>query len=366
MVKGSNSTTSSTSSTLPSYIQPYVTDLLSRAQAQSNQPYVPYTGQRVADTTAASNQAYNMIGGIAAAGVPGAITQAQQTAGGIAGYMPQQVGSDVTGYQSDQIGSGITAFQPQQVSTNNWTQANQQAYMDPYLSSVLANTNAQALQNFNEQQGVRNSAAIAAGAFGGSRATIADALAQRDLNQQLNTNNLQALSNAYNTGANLYQTDAARALQAQQANQTAGINAAQLQLAGQTANQNANLNAAQLRLSGQQANQTAGINAANLNLGAAQQLGSLGQMQNQIQLGNALALSGVGTAQQQQAQAGLDAAYQAFQQQQQYPAQQLSLYSQLLAGVPVTQQTTTTTTPPTPSLLSQLLGLGIAGIGAFA
>jgi len=279
--------------------------------------------------------------------------------------VPQQVTGDVTGYNAQQVDPGITGYQPQQVTTSGWDTANQQAYMNPYLQSVLANTNQQALQNYQEQQAGRDASAVAAGAFGGSRATIANSMAQRDLNQQLNTNNLQALSDAYTTGSNLYETDQSRALQAGVANQNAGINAAQLQLAGQTANQNANLNAAQLRLSGQQANQQAGLNAANLNLSGAQELGSLGQLQNNIQLGNAAALSGVGTAQQQQQQAGLDAAYQAFLDQKNYPAQQLSLYSQLLSGTPVTPQTTTTTSTPAPSLLSQLLGLGIAGIGAF-
>ena len=51
--------------------------------------------------------------------------------------------------------------------------------------------------------------------------------------------------------------------------------------------------------------------------------------------------------------------------QQGSPYQQLSFLSDIFRGVPSTQQTTTATTTPDPSLGSQLLGLGIAGLGAY-
>jgi len=34
--------------TIPEYLQPYVTDVAARGQAQSREAYQPYTGQRVA------------------------------------------------------------------------------------------------------------------------------------------------------------------------------------------------------------------------------------------------------------------------------------------------------------------------------
>ena len=78
------------------------------------------------------------------------------------------------------------------------------------------------------------------------------------------------------------------------------------------------------------------------------------------------ALSGVGSKIQQRQQAGLDLAYQDFQNQRDYPIKQLSLYSQLLSGSPVQSNTSTTTTGPAPDWLSQLLGVGtsIAGLAS--
>lgn len=304
MSKGPTTTTQQTSTELPSYAQPYVTDLLAKSQTAANQPYTPYTGQRVAGTTADTNQAYSMIEQQAAAGTP-QITAAQTAT------------------------QGITGYQPSTISTQGIPGADLSQYMNPYINNVLDNTNKLANQNFDEQQASRDASAVAAGAFGGDRRFVSDSLAQRDLNQQLNTNNAQGLAAAYDSATGLFTSDQNRSLTAQTANETAQQNAGQLQL-----------------------------NAAN-------QLGQLAQTGNSIGLTNAAALSGAGSAQQAQSQAGLDQAYQDFTAQRDYPAQQAALYSQLLNGT-YTPQTSTATTTPAPSLLSQLIGLGTAGVGLFA
>ena len=53
-----------TQSNLPEYLQPYVTDLARRAQAVSNQGYVPYKGQRIAGFDPLQNQAFQQAGGM--------------------------------------------------------------------------------------------------------------------------------------------------------------------------------------------------------------------------------------------------------------------------------------------------------------
>jgi hypothetical protein len=46
----------STTTNLPKYLEPYVTDIASRAQAESNREYTPYEGQRIAGFTPEQQQ----------------------------------------------------------------------------------------------------------------------------------------------------------------------------------------------------------------------------------------------------------------------------------------------------------------------
>jgi len=285
--KDPSTVTTASSTSLPGYAAPYVSNFLNMAQTAAQQPYVANPNQQVAGTTAATNQADQQIQGIAAAGVPSGITQAQNTLSGIAGYHPQQI-----------------------------TDADLSKYTDPYTQQVIDVQKRQATQDFQEQQGGRDTAAVQAGAFGGDRATIANQIAQQNLNTNMQGIEANGLNTAYNNAVNEFQTQ-----------------------------QNENLQGQQL-----------GINAANAQ-------GNLAANANTIGLQNASALSGVGSQQQTQAQNELNATNAAWTAQNQYPATQASLYSRLLAGTYTPQTSTSTTTPP-PSLLSQIGGLATAGIGA--
>ena len=68
--------------------------------------------------------------------------------------------------------------------------------------------------------------------------------------------------------------------------------------------------------------------------------------------------------QQQQGQGELDVARANDLAQQALPFQRIGFMSDIFRGVPALQQTYSTTTTPPPSRTSQLLGLGIAGLGA--
>ena len=78
---------------------------------------------------------------------------------------------------------------------------------------------------------------------------------------------------------------------------------------------------------------------------AARQQGTLGQTRQDMQLSAAEALSGVGSKIQQRDQAGLDLAYKDFAEQRDWPSKQLSLYSQLLSGTPVSRSLAQTRKP---------------------
>jgi len=190
------------------------------------------------------------------------------------------------------------------------------AYMNPYINNVLDVQKQRATQSYQEQQAGRDASAVAAGAFGGDRRFVQDSLAQRDLNQQMQAIDAEGLSSAFDRATGLFQDD--------ETNRRLG---------------------------------------AQLGLDAAGQQGQLSQLKSDLGFRNAEALSGVGSKVQQREQAGLDLAYKDFTAQRDWPSQQLSLYSQLLSGTPVQQNTTTSVTEPAPDFLSQLLGLAVGGAG---
>lgn len=288
MSKGGDVTTSTTSGDLPEYYKPYATDLLSKAKSVTESPYVPYQGERLADFSGDTNASFDMIRQQAAAGTPG-VDAAAATAAGIAGYQAKGV-----------------------------PDMNMSAYINPYTTNVLDVQKRRATQAFQEQQAGRDASAVAAGAFGGDRRFVADSLAQRDLNDQLQGIDASGLQAAFDRATGLFQTD--------ETNRRLG---------------------------------------AGLGLDAANTQGQLASLGQDMKFKNAEALSGVGSKIQQRNQAGLDLAYQDFAAQRDYPTKQLSLYSQLLSGTPVQQNTTTSTTQPAPDFLSQLLGLAVGGAGIY-
>lgn len=288
MQKDPATTTATSTSSLPSYAQPAVTDFFNKAQTAADQPYTANPNQQVADTTAATNQANAQIQGIAGAGTPSGITNAQNTLQGISGYQPTSI-----------------------------LNADLSKYMNPYTQSSIDVQKAQATQDYNQQQNSRDASAVQAGAFGGDRATIANGIAQQNLNTNLQGIEATGLNTAYNNATSLFQNDQTNALQGNQL----------------------------------------GINAATAE-------GNMAATANTTGLQNAAALSGVGSAQQTQNQNVLNAQNAQWTAQNQYPTTQADLYSKLLNGTYQNQTSTSTTTPP-PSLLSQIAGLATAGVGAY-
>ena len=302
MSKAPDTTTTTATSQLPDYISPYVNRFLPRAEAVSTMPYQTYGGQRLAEFSPDTQNAFGMIRN-AAGQDPTGIMGAQQTAQGLSGY------------QSGNIGTG------------DWTTANQQGYMNPYISNVLDVQKQRSQQKFAEDQQNRNAQAMQAGAFGGNRRFVQDSLAQRDLNQQLQEQEATGLQSAYDRAMSQYSTDAQRQLQAQQANEQARQGAA-------------------------------GINLSGAQFGA-----DLDSNLMKYRMDQAGALSDVGAKEQQRTQAGLDLAYQDFQNQRDQPYNQLSKYMSLLYGSPIQSNVTQTTSTPAPDFLSQLVGAGTAGAG---
>jgi len=225
---------------------------------------------------------------------------------GIGGFQPylQQGG--------DAVQQGITGAQ-----SASFTPTSYQDFMDPYTEDVIATTQADIARQGAIQQNQLGAGAVGAGAFGGSRQGIAQGeIARNVMDQQART------------GAQLRSQGFAQAQQSAQ-------QAAQQQLR-------------QAQLGGQ--------------LGVSQ--AGLGQLGQQMGVQDINTLLGIGGLQQGQTQKGLDIARTNELAQQSLPYQQVGFMSDIFRGVPSLQQTYSTTTSPGPSTSSQLLGLGIAGLGA--
>lgn len=303
-----------TQSNLPEYARPYFERLMARTEAESNQPYAMYPGQRIQGFTPDTQSAFQGYRNLAGYGNP-TVDQGAAMA-------------QAAGQRALQAGN----YQPQMVGTGQWSGQAANRYMDPYLQNVLDVQQRRATQRYGEQVGQLDTGAQKAKAFGGSRHGIQSALAQRDFNQQLSDSEAQGLSQAYQNAQQMFTSDQARTLQARMANQQAGLQGAQL-----------------------------GLQGAQAGIGAAQALGQLGGTQQQLYMDRMKALMGVGTAQQDLAQKGLDIGYQDFINQRDYGRNNLAFMSGILRGIPVSPQSEVTTTTPGPNPLSQMLGAGIAG-----
>lgn len=253
MSKGGTKTATTTTE-IPEPYRKFAEGQLATAATLQNRPYVSYQSPLIADFTQRQQQGIDQLAGFQPAGDYGA-----------------SVAQDLAGYQGGQIaGSDLSAY-------NN-------PYEDMVVSRSLADID-RARQM--AQQGI-NDQAVAAGAFGGSRAGVQAAL----------TNEAYAKQSA--------------------------DTAAQLRQAGFS-------NAQQLR---QQdiANQMA---AAQMRQGAAGQLGAAQQAQDAARMGQINALLQAGAAEQGMTQSNLDLAYRQFLEEQNYPLAQLALGQSILGQTPM-------------------------------
>lgn len=235
-------------------------------------------------------------------------------------FAPQQLaGLSETQQQAAQLGkAGIGSYLPymqaatlaaQQSGAFNQPGAVTQ-FMNPFEQAVIDQSMQDIARSGQMQQNQLAAQAAGAGAFGGSRGALAQAeLTRNILDQQART-------------------------------------AAQLRASG----------FGQAQQAAQQAAQLAGQQAA--------QFGTMAGQAQQFGTQDINTLLGLGSMEQSQAQAALDVARQNALAQQALPFQQVGFMSDIFRGVPSLQQTSTATTTPPPSTGSQLLGLGIAGLGA--
>jgi hypothetical protein len=221
------------------------------------------------------------------------------------------------------------------------------AYMNPYQAAVTQKALEEMSRQAQIQQQSLSAQAVKAGAFGGSREGVQRA----------------------ELGRNLADIQSKRVLEDYFANysqaQTAAMNAFANQQARAQSAGNLALGAGQLGLQG--ATQAGGLQQASAagiaSLG--QSTAALGQLQSGLQQGDVSFLYNIGEKQMQNRQKELDAARATALQQAYEPFQRISFISDIYKGAPSSQQTISQTTAPSPSLVSQVAGLGTAGLAAY-
>ena len=303
---------------LPDYVRGDFERLLERAEAESKAAYSPFTGQRIATP---------------GADVLASEAQVRQTAGqGIQGLPAAQAATAANIARAQQ---GSTFTPTQYGAAGEFDSAMAQKYMDPFMQSVVDVQKQQAILEDQRQQAARDTAAVQAGAFGGSRQAVQDAMAQEALARNLANIQATGSQQAFEQAQSQFERDRA-----------ARIGVEQAQAAERQAAEKIGLGAAEL--SGQQAAQLA-------ELGKAARAGDVEAAQ---------LLEGIGKAQMAREQAGLDVSYEDFVRQRDYPREQIQFMSSVLRGVPVAPSTESQKFQAY-NPLQQALGTGIAGLSLY-
>lgn len=314
-------TTTTQTVKLPEYQENYLKDLLTSARTLGETP-VTIPGYQVAGLSPGQQQAIN-LGYQGVGGYLPMLQAGEQTLGAGAKALEQGIGTTMSG--APLIGQTLGAYDPRSA----------EAFMDPYTEDVIRATEADiARQGEMAQKGLAGQA-VQAGAFGGSRAAVAGAELGRNVADQMARTTSALRSQGYQQA----QQQAQNAFQNQMARMQSGA-----QLFGA-------LGQGLGALGGQLAK--TGLSQA--------ALGESAQAAQQRDINALLSLGGI---EQGQAQTELDAARATALEQQYEPYQRIGFMSDILRGVPTSQQTTQTSTAPDPSFLSQIggLGMGLAGL----
>jgi len=295
-------TLNQTQTTIPDYARPYVEDLLGLAQGYTDpnaRPYMQYMGDRVAQFTPLQQQSYQNAALMQTAPQLGDATAMAGMAG---------LGAPNTQYTFRPSDFGSTFTKDAQ---GNMTSP----LMSPYMDAVVARQQADAQRQADIARQIQNAQAARSGSFGGSGNVIANNQLNANLARQKGDIQTAGLQNAFQNAQQQYNTQ--NQLNAQQQQFGAGL--------------------------GLQGLQTANTAASNL--------ANIGQTQYGQNFGLLDVQNRFGAQQQQQTQNILNNQYQDYLNYQNYPYKQLGFMSDMLRGLPLTQQSGTVYQTP-PSMLS--------------
>ena len=306
---GLNATPStSQQQTVSPYAQPYVSDMLSKAQALTDTAMPAYGGQLTAGPSELQNQAWSGLSGLT---LPASL---------------QNAGNNLNDISNKE--QALT-YTPNTITANEFNKTAAEQYMNPYIQKAL-DPQLAALQRQQQINQLGDMAKLTqAGAYGGSRQAILQGQNNYNLLAQQAGLIGSGYNQAYNQAAQQFNADQARNMQAQQLNQSGNQFAATYGLQGLQAATQA---------------QTAAANA--------------GAQGAQYGLANLQAQSKAGADQQALSQQALNAQYNEYLRQLKYPQDMLNLQKNIINGLPAT----TTNTYSAKQSLAQSAAGGISGV----
>lgn len=413
-----------TQTSIPEYAQPYVEKMLGKAEALSGAPYQPYGGERIAGFAPMQQQAFQGIANLGPAQQLGTATQLGSMAGIgalMAGqYDPTSFANQYQAPQPFQTGrfgaANINAPGLEQYQMGPAERVRSQSFVQPGAAEAYMSPYQQAVTDIEKREAIRQSAmlgqqqqgqAVMQGAFGGARSAIVEAERQRNLASQLGDIQARGSQSSFQQAQQQFNAEQQARLQAQLANQQAGLTVGGQNLAAllgvqqfgagqnlqaQLANQQMLMDAQRMREASRQFGYGQSMTAAQLGaqygteaqrmaeqsrqfgatlglqgLGQAGQaaatLGQLGQTQFGQQKDILQGQLSAGEQQRGLEQSRLSQQYEDFLAQRQDPYQRLAFMSDMLRGLPLSQQTQTMYQAP-PSMLGQVAGAGLSYLGA--
>jgi hypothetical protein len=376
-----------TQTSIPEYARPYVERTLGKAEALTNSEYQAYgeDRDRIAGFTPMQQQAQQSMANLGPAQQLGTATQMAGLAGLNAANINYQGGDFANqyqrpaGYQSGAFGAtNLQQFQmgpAERARTQSFIgPGTAEAYMSPYQQAVtdIEKREATRASDITGQQ--QQARAVQQGAFGGSRSAIVEAERQRNLGQQLGDIQARGGQASFQQAQQQFNAEQQARLQAQLANQQAGLTVGgqnlsallgvqqlgagqsmEAQRLGEQSRQfgyGQDMTAAQLGAQyGTEAQRMAeqsrqfganlGLQGLQASTQAASTLGQLGQTQFGQQKDVIQGQASAGAQQQELEQQRLSQDYQDFLNQRQHPYQQLAFMSDMYRGLPLSQYSQT-------------------------
>jgi len=331
---GSPSSSTTQTSNIPEYARPYVETMLGATQKQLFNTKDVYNDAGEKTTEITGMKGYTPYSTNMNDYFAGASPMQEQAYRGAANLGPAQQTADASNIAAQAgLGALNQRYDPMMARADQFGGRQAAQYMSPYIEQAMAPQLREA-QRASEIQGQQSAAqAVGQGAFGGSRSALVEAERQRNLGMQQGDIRAKGYQTAYEQAANQFNQDAARRMQAQQAN-----------------------------IGQQQFGANLGMQGLQQAIAASGQLGNLGQQQFGQQKDVIGLQNQLGSQQQQLEQNKINQAIQNYATQQQWGMQQLSNMNAMLRGLPL-QTTSTQSYQAAPSLTSQVLGAGTTAYG---
>ena len=359
-----------TSGALADWSGEYVTDMLGKTKALAETPYQAYRGPLTSGASGLQNQAFSGYGALDPNQQTGIGSYGGSTGPGTFGFgsaAGQGYAPGFTAGSADMSGMGMNRFQ-NNYNPQAFTGQAAQQYMNPYLQAALNPQIAEVRRQEALTQSQDAGRAAQAGAFGGSRSFIMDAERARNTGQQIADITGQGYARAFDTAQGQFNTEQQRLMADRDARMgqfnteenmrqriaEVGIDQFNKEQAGLRTDE-----AARRGQFNTEAERLAAFDEArrgqfNEEERRQMQFDEYGRNQFNTEEDRRIAaedsdrryglsalrdMSTAGAAERDIAQQGITADYLQYQQEQQYPYQQLEFMQSMLQGLPVAART---------------------------